>query len=184
MEVFLNEEGRPSRYPSGMYAHWFIKKVLAELEEGIPRQEIRLKYKIVHNTLTYWIQQYGSAKYKNKIKRSSSELKNSVVRAILSGRMTIEEARIACHIKTAETIKIWVKDYQQHENTDLATPNLAELASKKTTVRTSTEQEQIKILQQQLADEKLKVAALNTLIDVAEEQLKINIRKKPGARQS
>ena len=30
----------------------------------------------------------------------------------------------------------------------------------------------------------LKIKALNTLIDVAEEQLKIDIRKKSGARQS
>jgi hypothetical protein len=28
------------------------------------------------------------------------------------------------------------------------------------------------------------VKALNTMIDVAEEQFKISIRKKPGARQS
>ncbi len=39
-------------------------------------------------------------------------------------------------------------------------------------------------LQEQLAYANLKIAALNTLIDVAEEQLKINIRKKPGAKQS
>jgi transposase len=44
--------------------------------------------------------------------------------------------------------------------------------------------DEIKRLQQQLADANLKIAALNTLIDVAEEQLKINIRKKPGAKQS
>jgi transposase len=30
----------------------------------------------------------------------------------------------------------------------------------------------------------LKISALNTLIDVAEDQFKIPIRKKPGARQS
>ena len=38
-------------------------------------------------------------------------------------------------------------------------------------------------LQQALQDAELKIAALNMLIDVAEEQLKINIRKKPGAKQ-
>jgi hypothetical protein len=38
-------------------------------------------------------------------------------------------------------------------------------------------------LRKKLADAQLKIAALNTLIDVAEEQLKINIRKKPGAKQ-
>lgn len=42
----------------------------------------------------------------------------------------------------------------------------------------------IKTLQKELEEARLKIAALNTLIDVAEEQLKINIRKKPGAKQS
>jgi transposase len=43
---------------------------------------------------------------------------------------------------------------------------------------------EIKKLQEQLAHANLRIAALNTLIDVAEEQLNINIRKKPGAKQS
>lgn len=39
-------------------------------------------------------------------------------------------------------------------------------------------------LQKALQDAELKIKALNTLIDVAEEQLKIEIRKKFGAKQS
>ena len=39
-------------------------------------------------------------------------------------------------------------------------------------------------LQKALKEAELKITALNTLIDVAEEQLKIDIRKKPGAKQS
>jgi len=39
-------------------------------------------------------------------------------------------------------------------------------------------------LQKALEETELKIKALNTLIDVAEEQLKIDIRKKSGARQS
>jgi hypothetical protein len=35
-----------------------------------------------------------------------------------------------------------------------------------------------------LQEAELKVKALNTMIDVAEEQFKISIRKKPGAKQS
>lgn len=48
---------------------------------------------------------------------------------------------------------------------------------------TSNTPADIQALQQALADAQFKIAALNTLIDVAEEQLKINIRKKPGAKQ-
>jgi hypothetical protein len=55
---------------------------------------------------------------------------------------------------------------------------------------TAAEKHQLATLQQQLAasekqleDAKMKNIALNMLIDVAEEKLKISIRKKPGAKQ-
>ena len=41
-----------------------------------------------------------------------------------------------------------------------------------------------KALQEALEEAQLKIKALNTLIDVAEDQFKISIRKKPGAKQS
>ena len=41
-----------------------------------------------------------------------------------------------------------------------------------------------KALRQALSQANLKIKALDTLIDVAEENLKIDIRKKPGAKQS
>ncbi len=46
------------------------------------------------------------------------------------------------------------------------------------------EQIQIKELQRQLALSELKVEALETMIDIAKEQLKLDIRKKSGAKQS
>jgi hypothetical protein len=39
-------------------------------------------------------------------------------------------------------------------------------------------------LKKALEEAELKIKALNTLIDVAEDKFKIKIRKKPGARQS
>ena len=44
-------------------------------------------------------------------------------------------------------------------------------------------QKQLKEAEKQLAEASMKNIALNMLIDVAEEKLKISIRKKPGARQ-
>ena len=44
-------------------------------------------------------------------------------------------------------------------------------------------QKQVKAMEKQLEDAQMKNIALNTLIDVAEEKLRINIRKKPGAKQ-
>jgi transposase len=39
-------------------------------------------------------------------------------------------------------------------------------------------------LKRALQEANLKIKALDTIIDIAEEQLKIDIRKKSGARQS
>jgi hypothetical protein len=44
-------------------------------------------------------------------------------------------------------------------------------------------QKQLKAMEKQLEDARMHNIALNTLIDVAEEKLKISIRKKPGAKQ-
>ena len=44
--------------------------------------------------------------------------------------------------------------------------------------------QKIATLQKQLAHQELKVVVLDTLIDVAEKQLNISIRKKPGTQQS
>jgi len=44
-------------------------------------------------------------------------------------------------------------------------------------------QQQVKSLEKALEDAKMKAIALNMLIDVAQDKLKINIRKKPGAKQ-
>ena len=43
---------------------------------------------------------------------------------------------------------------------------------------------ELEALKKALSEAQLKITALNTLIDVAEEQLNINIRKKSGAKQS
>ncbi len=44
-------------------------------------------------------------------------------------------------------------------------------------------QNQLKEAEKRLEDASIKLLALNTLIDVAEEKLKINLRKKSGAKQ-
>jgi len=44
-------------------------------------------------------------------------------------------------------------------------------------------EQKIKILEKDLENEKLRIKALNTMIDIAEKELKISIRKKSGAKQ-
>jgi hypothetical protein len=54
-----------------------------------------------------------------------------------------------------------------------STPDSAQLASEK----------RVKELEEQLRLSKLKVELLETMIDIAEDQLKIDIRKKSGSQQ-
>jgi hypothetical protein len=61
----------------------------------------------------------------------------------------------------------------------LSLPDMSEADKQKLT----TLQQQNKALEKQLEDARMRNIALNMLIDVAEEKLKISIRKKPGAKQ-
>ena len=59
-------------------------------------------------------------------------------------------------------------------------------APKKSTNQDQSKEEllqKIATLEKQLAHQELKVVVLDTLIDVAEKQLNISIRKKPGTQQ-
>jgi transposase-like protein len=174
----------PGRYSlAGNYDVRFIKEVVRQIEEGLPRQEALLTYGLKKLTLRNWMRKYASSQYKDCRKMRSAKTKRSVVRAFSQGRITISEAMTACNIKAAKTIRRWVA-LDKEEKDDLAASNLSALNKKKSSEQSVTINAEVKALQQQLADAQLKIAALNTLIDVAEEQLKINIRKKPGAKQS
>lgn len=60
------------------------------------------------------------------------------------------------------------------------------MASKKLTDKEKIKQlqDQLKAAEQQLKYEKLRSKAFDTMINIAEEDLNISIRKKPGAKQS
>jgi len=74
----------------------------------------------------------------------------------------------------------------EQENPELVDQTDEPMATDKSAKKSSStdQQAEVKALQKALQEAQLKIAALNTLIDVAEEQLKINIRKKPGAKPS
>ena len=92
------------------------------------------------------------------------------------------------------TICKWVQVYQGVHN--LAPTNLqqkhyinpmAQKAKKEQTGSSENEAallKKIAALEKQLEDQQLKVIVLDTLITVAEKQLHISIRKKPGTQQS
>ncbi|HEX6432334.1 MAG TPA: transposase [Niastella sp.] len=186
METKDQEQQLIGRYRArGTYDKRFIADVLEQIYNGMPRQQACDKYNVNPRTLRHWIEtDRMGIRSDNLNKPLSNQVKRSIVRAVESKRLSIKEARMTYGIRSDSTIRKWMRQFQQ-ENGELALVNESGMKKKKPTQDNSTDNNQdIKALQKALADAQLKVAALNTLIDVAEEQLKINIRKKPGAKQS
>ena len=154
-----------------------IKHIVALAEQGTPRSELTKKYDVHSHTLGRWISR-GNVVV-NKRKNYTIAEKRSVVRAVYSG-MSISEAVIAFNIATGTMIRRWIKDFSE-ENMEISTSNPIEMPK---TPTLKSDNAEIIALRKALEEANMKNRALNTLIDVAEEQLKIDIRKKSGAKQS
>lgn len=79
------------------------------------------------------------------------------------------------------TVKNWVRWY--HENHDIELSISTPMTESEKQEKQALEK-RIKKLEAQLKEARLKGLALDTMIDVAEEMFDIEIRKKPGTKQS
>ena len=109
----------------------------------------------------------------------SDAFKRKVVREIESGSLTREGARRRYGIGGGTTVDAWCRKYGRFER--LGAKVIVNTAKERD--ETKGLRERVRQLEKALADEKLKTMALETLIDVAERELKVPIRKKPGAKQ-
>ena len=112
-------------------------------------------------------------------KAISKAEKRWIVREISSGRMTIGEARerIELHSKDPRSlIYSWQKQYGS--DIDFTLPVMTEKEKHKL----AAAHKRLRELEKQLEDAQMKNIALETMIDLAEEQLKITIRKKSGPK--
>jgi len=119
-----------------------------------------------------------------KVNRFSDELKLRVVQEYLSTDISGKELKQKYNIKGNNCINNWIRKF------GLETPSNQEIELQSTMAKqkekTPYEQElesRVSKLEQQLEKEQLRTLALDTLIDIAERDLKIPIRKKPGAKQ-
>lgn len=146
------------------------------VESGEPCREVMIRYRISDKTLVNWRKRF-SENYKPISPRvyKPSE-KRSVLRAIEQG-MSVSEAAIAFGIPNSSSIRSWIKKTKA-ENADLSAIPM------KNPQQQDPKDQDLQALKGELAEAKLKITALETMIDVAEEHLKIDIRKKSGARQS
>ncbi len=151
-----------------------IHCIVEEVEKGVSRKELCKQYGMGSGTLNEWMTRYGSAKYlRNKKKSFSKAERNVTSRAVLEGRISVEQAALSKGIRKS-TIKQWVKQ-KQEEDAELSVLNPQVMPLKNTVSD--------KALATELSQAILKIKALETMIDIAEQQFKIPIRKKSGAKQ-
>jgi hypothetical protein len=102
-----------------------------------------------------------------------------LVREIESGRMTLGEAKERVEFYSKEPrvlIQLWRKKFAPE--IDFTLPVMTEKEKQKL----AAAHKRMRELEKQLEDAQMKNIALETMIDIAEEQLKITIRKKSGPK--
>lgn len=176
-----NKETPPIQ-SSHYYDKSTIKKTLSLLEQGHSKTSIINKLKISRSTIDKWVFKYGSAELNSiKITKLTALQRRSIAIQVQQGTLTIDQANITYNINGHDTIAKWVRELKT-EKCDISLSKTIRLKEEPVMlVGTDPEKDALK---KALYEAQLKVVALDTLIDVAEEQLKINIRKKPGAKQS
>lgn len=160
-----------------LYLESYKKSIVAEVEgEGGAINLVCERHNLQASTVQNWTRKYGSIDYLAcKQKRRSPAEKNKIIREIISGRSTISEVQLKYNIDCRDTVTLWIREYKkaQQELSDGATEDQA-----------ATEQElSLTAMQKELEMARLKIRALEIVVDIASDQFKTDIRKKFGAKQ-
>lgn len=156
------------------FSKQLVKLAIGEVESGLSRMEVSRKYGMAYVTICTWLKRYGNRELLDMRVKITDHQRRLIIRSIQEGRMTISQANLAYKIKGEGTIRRWLRDSKKSSIVDIDSNE-----SMIPTSNTSVSQD----LQHALHQANLKVLALETMIDVAEQQLNIKIRKKSGAKQ-
>jgi transposase len=160
-----------------VYPQDIKQTIVKEIESGtLSVKEAQLKYGIHRaGTIQDWLKQY-SEEYRTKHMRIiyTDAQRRTAVREIESGNLHIKAAAVKYKVAIL-TIKDWLKVYSCESN--ISTKSQEIMISKNTVVPVNTDK------RKELDELKLKVAGLEAMIDIAEREFNIDIRKKSGTKQ-
>ena len=121
---------------------------------------------------------------RKKVNKFTDDFKLQVVQEYLSTDISQEELKKKYNFGGNNNINRWMLKF------GLSKPDEGQIqlhrAMRVEKQKSSSEQElelKIKQLEEELKREQLKTLALNTMINIAERELKVDIRKKPGAKR-
>lgn len=112
----------------------------------------------------------------------SNGFKLRVIEEVLSGHLRKEQAQRKYGIRGKSAILNWMRKFGLSEQTRLP-DNFERMKEEEATDKESLNK-RIKELERALEDAQLKAEGYSRMIDIAERELKIKIRKKPSTKQS
>lgn len=121
---------------------------------------------------------------KRKSSHYSADFKWKVVQEVLSGKFTKEEARKVYRINSNCAILYWMRAFSGNENYRSGGVPLGSQTAMAKSKKEKTLENRIKQLEESLKREQLRADLWQKLVETAEEELNIDIRKKSGAKQS
>jgi transposase-like protein len=123
-------------------------------------------------------------KQKKEFSKYSETFKWQVVQQVLTGKLTKEEARLAYGIKSNCAILYWMRKYSGNDayRYNHSLPN--DFSAMHNSKEENELKKRIKQLEEELRKANLRADLWQKMIEVAEQQLKIDIKKKYGAQPS
>lgn len=110
------------------------------------------------------------------------EFRRAVVSAIEAGEISRSEAELRYGIKGHSTILKWYKRYGQGQEGVMNAHRKSKVSEKKEGSELQILQNQIRLLEIELRDARLRQAAFETLINIAEREYSIEIKKNFGQK--
>jgi transposase len=121
---------------------------------------------------------------RSKVNKFTDDFKMRVVQEYLTSEISQEELKKKYDFGGSQNIYRWMSKFGlSKEKESLKTPSESMINEKEKTMEEQELEIKVKQLEEELKREKFKTMALNTMIDIAESELKIDIRKKSGAKR-
>ena len=105
--------------------------------------------------------------------------RRQVVREVMTENLSNREARARFNLSSSSIVSDWYKKY----SSDIQVLNEEDTMKQGGKKALTAEQKKIRELERALQEANMKITGLEMLIDIAQEELKIEIRKKPGSKQ-
>jgi len=121
---------------------------------------------------------------KRKVNSYTDDFKLKVARAYVLSDATVSEIQEKYGIKSRSSVTDWVRKFGLQSPTQREIEFQKAMKEQKEMSPRELELElKVKQLEKDLEKERLRTLALNTMIDIAERDLKIRVRKNYGAKQ-